>query len=592
MLQNRLARLLKNPPKYEVRPESQDCDDKEASRLSLQVLNWIWDEQNINEKRIPLMMQVQTYGHAYVKVCWDECAGKSMVDPITGELDYEGDVSIEVCSAFEFFPDPLAKSFEEVKKTWICQAKIRPLEYFRKHYPEKGILVKSEDPWLLSLQYEGRINVMNTRGSSGFAAEQMKNSAIEVIKYEARSKDFPNGRMIIAANGILLADKELPCGEIPIAKFDDVVIGSKYYSEAICTHLRPIQDQFNETVKRRSEWTRKMLAGKYIAPRGCALGQESINDQSGEIIYYTPVPNSADGGRPTPFQIPQMPQWAYNETEMLDKYMNEISGISDVSQGNLPSASIPALGMQLLVEQDMTRIGVMTTQHEAAWARVGQLIVKYVQEYYKLPRKLKLAGKGLEYTVKSFVGADIKGNSDVIVKPGSTLPNSKALARQDILNAFGQGLLGNPQEPKVRQNVLDMIEFGDVEGIWEDDALDQSQIKRGLDMLEQGQRVDVSEFDNHALWVQEINRYRKEEKFNLLPPNIQGLMLGTMEAHIQAQMELSNVVPPDPPGAPEGPPTHGQITNTLEGDAYGAQAGQDAQMAGQRLQGTLNQRGA
>lgn len=565
-VQNRLARLLKSPPKYEVRPESMDMEDKEASRLSLQVINFMWDKLGLNQKRIELGMGVQQDGHGYIKICWDDTLGKEMVDPVTGEMAYEGDVRAEFCSAFEIFPDPLSKNFDEALQSNLTQAKIRPLDYFRKHYPEKGGLVKEEGPWLMSLQYEERSKIMNTRGSSGFSAEQMKNSAIELVRYEARSKDYPKGRMIVVANGILLADKELPCGEIPFAKFDDIVIAGKYYSEAIVTHLRPLQDQFNETVRRRSEWTRKFLAGKYIVPRGAGLAQEALNDQSGEIVWYTPVPNAADGGRPSALQVPAMPQWAYNETESYDKYFNDLSGISDVSQGNIPSASIPALGMQILVEQDMTRIGVMTDQHELSWARVGSLILKYVQEYYKMPRTIKMAGKSMEYTVKSFKGADLRGNTDVIVIKGSTQPNSKALQRQDILNAYGQGLLGDPADPKVRSKVLELIEFGDVQGLWEDYGLSMAQIKRGIEQLEQGIEVEVSELDNHALWVQELNRYRIQAKFATLPPYVQGLFLGCIEAHVQAQMELTNVVPPPPPGTPGGGATDGEIDNMLEED--------------------------
>ena len=565
-LQNRLARLLKSPPKYEVRPESMDMEDKEAARLGLQVINFMWEKLNINMKRIELGMGVQQDGHGYIKICWDDTLGKEMVDPETGEMSYEGDLRAEYCSAFECFPNSLAKNWDEVLQSDFTQAKVRPLDYFRKHYPEKGHLVKEESPWLMSLQYEERSKNMNTRGSSGSAAEQTKNTAIELIRYEARSKDYPKGRMIVVANGILLADKELPCGEIPFAKFDDIVIAGKYYSEAIVTHLRPLQDQFNETVRRRSEWTRKFLAGKYIVPRGAGLAQESLNDQSGEVVWYSPVPNAADGGRPTALQVPSMPQWAYNETESYDKYFNDLSGISDVSQGNIPSASIPALGMQILVEQDMTRIGVMTDQHELSWARVGSLILKYVEQYYTMPRTIKLAGKNMEYTVKSFKGSDLRGNTDVIVTKGSTQPNSKALQRQDIMNAYQNGLLGDPANPKVQEKVLDLIEFGDVQGLWEDYGLTMAQIKRGIEKLEQGINIDVSELDNHTLWVQELNRYRIQPKFDTLNPYIQGLFLACIEAHVQAQMELTNAVPDAPPGTPGGPPTDGQMDNLLEED--------------------------
>lgn len=545
-IQNRLARLCKNPPKYDVRPESNSTEDKEAARLSLQVLRAMWDKLTLDEKRIYLYMWVQQAGHGWIKICWDPTLGKPMVDPITGAYSFEGDVRADIVSPLEVFSDPMAKTFEDVIRSWVIQCKVRKLDYFRTHYLERGKFVKEEGAWLLSAQYEQKVNSLNARGpSQGGMQEQMKDSAIEMIKYEARSKDYPNGRMIVCANGILLEDKELPFGEIPFAKFDDVVVGGKFYSESTITHLRPIQDQFNETVRRRAAWASKFIAGKYKAARGSGLSQESLHDGESEVVYYDSVPNSPNG--PEPMQVPPLPQWAYQEEDRLTQMFNDIAGISEVSRGTLPSASIPAIGMQLLTEQDDTRIGVMTEQHEYAWARVGKLILKCVEENYILPRKLKIAGKNLQYTVQEVKGEDLKGNTDVIVIRGSTLPGSKTLRRQEILNAYSQGLLGDPMDPKVREKVLGMIEFGDVAEMWEDYGLDMSQIKRGIQLLESGQVPEVDELDNHVLWIQELNRYRKGDKFETLAPEIQMNFRNILEQHVQWMVKLT--VPPtvEPP---------------------------------------------
>lgn len=560
-VQNRLARLCKNPPKYDVRPESDSTDDREAARLGLQILAYEWDTLSLDEKRILLYMWVQQTGHAYVGVCWDPTLGKFMPDLDGSGPGFEGDVRADIISPFEMFPDPTAKSFEEVLRSWIIRAKVRKLDYFKSHYPEKGHLVKPEDAWLLSAQYEQRINSINSKGGGQTATQEMlKDSAIELVKYEARSLKYPNGRMIVVANGILLEDKELPVGEIPFSKFDDVAVGGKYYSEAIVTHLRPLQEQFNQVIRRRTDWTNKLLAGKYKAARGAGLSQETLNDQSGEVVYFNPIPGAPNG--PEPLQIPMIPQWAYAEEEKLELMFNEISGISEPSKGNAPSAQIPAIGMQLLIEQNDTRIGVVTEQHERAWARVGSLILKYVEKYWTMPRKLKIAGKSLEYTVKEVTGAELKGNTDVIVIRGSTLPGSKSLRRQEILNAFQQGLLGPPQDPKVIEKVLGMIEFGDVQGLWEDFGLDMSQINRGIKKLEQGVPVQVNEKDNNALWILELNRYRKAEKFEQLPPQVQNLFEQTIQLCTDNIVRM-NTPPPAPqmpgmPGEPMPPEAPGQ----------------------------------
>ncbi len=537
-IQNRLSRLTKNPPKFEVRPESMSQEDKDAARLGEDILVWQFEKQKMDEKRNQLIMLVQQCGHAYLKTCWDDTQGEPMTDPETGDMSFEGEVRVEPVSAFEVFVDPLARSLDDA--AYLIQAKVRKLDYFKDEFPERGFLVKEENAWLLGIQYEMRINSLNKSGvESAPTTIQMKNAAIELAYYERRSKKYPNGRLIITANGILLEDKELPIGEIPFSKFDDVVVGGKFNPESIITHLRPVQDNINRGVQKRQQWMSMLLAGKFVAPKGHGLSKESGNNQSGEFWEYNIQANAPNGGAPVPLQVPSIPQYAYTEEESQISHFNDISGIGEISRGNLPSAGIPAVGMQFLQEQDETRIGVVTSQHEHAYARTGSHILKYVQKYYVMARKMKMAGN-MEYAVKEFVGSDLMNNHDVIVIKGSTIPTSKALRRQEILNAYGQGLLGMPQDPKVQQKVLADLEFGDTSDLWKKNALDMAQIHKSLDMIEKGVEPSIHELDNHVLFVTELNEYRISDKYDSLGVQEKALLEKFIEGHIAYGVRLAN----------------------------------------------------
>lgn len=548
-LQNRLARLAKNEPQYDVRPGSPSNDDKEAAKLGLQILTQYWDLERINRKRLDLLMWVQQCGHGYLDVSFDPDKGEPMVDPATGDLvGYEGDISVNVVSPFEVFPDPLAKTLDDAQ--WVIKAKLRKLDYFKNRYPERGEMVREEGAWLLSAQYESRINGLTTQGfTSGTAEARFKNAAIEVVYYERRSKKHPQGRMVVSANGALLENKELPVGKFPLVKFDDILIAGKYYSESTVTHARPSQDQYNRTIQKRADWVNRLLTGKILAPRGAGLQQESLNDQSGEVVYYDQTPN---GGPPTPMAMPNIPSYAYNEDKVHESNINDIMGISEVSKGTLPSASIPAIGMQLLTEQDDTRIGVITEQHEEAYASVGNLVLLNVEKFIKTPRLLKMAGDGMEYTVKQFVGADIRGNHDVTVIRGSTVPGSKVLRRQELLNAYTQGLLGDPQDPQVRSNVLGMLEYGDVAEIWKTRTLQMGMIQKEIRTIEAGGMPRINKLDPHILAIQELNDYRMTDKYDSMDPMRQGNLLATIDLHTQMMMKLQD--PSIETEAEHGPP--------------------------------------
>jgi hypothetical protein len=536
-VQNRQARLCKQAPKFEVRPEDNSNEAKEAARLGREVLLQLWDECDLNLKRLPLTMWLQQCGHAYLHVYYDDEQGAPLYDPETQSfMGYEGKVCVEPVSAFEIFTDPLATTLEEAQ--WIVRAKVRKLDYFRTRYPERGMLVKEEGAWLLSIQYEQRIQSLSSNGmSSASSSVQMENSAIELSYYEKRSRKHPEGRHVITANGVILKDGPLPVGEIPYGKFDDVLIAGKYYSEATITHARPLQDQYNRTLTRRAKWTNQLLAGKYIAARGHALAPEALDDESGEVVEYDPVANAAP---PSAMQTPVIPAYAYTETDQLKESLYNIFGLSEVSRGQLPSAAIPAVGMQLLIEQDETRIGIEVEQHEHAYARIGTLMLLYAAKYFKTDRNIAEKNANGELIINKFSGKDLPQRPDVKVVRGSTVPTSSAMRRQEVMNAYTGGLLGNPQDPLVQERVLEMMEFGQSEGLWEDAALDANQARREILMIEQGQMPPIDKFDNHAFIIRKLNNYRKSDKFLSLDPQKQELLLLVRDQRAEILASLAN----------------------------------------------------
>lgn len=588
--QNRLARLLKNEPRWEVRPNSSDEDDKDAARLAQQIIIQLWDQCLVNQKRASLIMWVQQAGSSYLKVSWDPTLGSKKVMPVDKqsedgqvkriyELVAEGDIRVDVCSFFEVFPDPLAMYWSECKS--VVQAKIRPLSYFKDHYPERGHLVKEEECWINSLQYEARINALNTQtGASGMSTNMLKDSAIERVYYEEPSKKHPMGRRIITGNGILLDEGVLPIDEIPFIKFDDIIVAGKLNGEAIITHLRPLQDQINRGKSMRAAWMNRTLTGKLMAARGHNLAREAYNDQSGEVLEFDPVPNASD---PKPLDVPAIPSYAYEEEETLKGDMNDTAGINEASRGQLPSAQIPAIGMQLLVEQDDTRIGVETESHEHSYAALGRILLKFVAKYYQTSRLLKTAGQDMEYTVREYRGADIRESFDVHVKRGSISPGSMTLKRQEIINLHEKGYLGNPMDPLVLQNTLEMLEFGDEHKAWKSHSLRMRQIQRGIKQIEAGEKPPVSEFDDHALWLQELNDYRLGDKFLGMDDMKKEILLECMNEHADLLQSMA-APPPDPDGDPELVPT--DAAQQAEAELAGQPMPEDT--AGASLQESLD----
>lgn len=526
-VQNRLAKLCKNPPRYEVRPNSQEEEDKQAARLSLKLLENVMDKERYNEKRIESAMWMQQAGYSWIKVGWDQDKGKRI--PYTDEegkklVVYEGDIYVEVVNPLEVFVDPLAKNREDMN--WLIQAKVRPLSYFRDQY-EKGHFVKAEGAWLNSVQNVLRIGQMNNKSGLTASDDLMKNAAIEISYYEKPSRKFPNGRLIITANGVLLAYKPLPVPEIQFIKFDDIKVGGKFHSESLITHMRPLQDQMNRIQRRKAEFINKSLGMKIMAAKGHGMHEEALTDTT-EIVEFNPIE-----GAPVPQQLnmPTLPEYAFAEDINLKESFDEISGISQPSKGQMPSASIPGIGMQLLVEQDDSRIGVVIESNENSHADVGRLILQFANRYYTTERLIKESGKAGEYSFTEFTKDDLRNSTDVIVLRGSTLPGSKVLKRQELLNLYSQGLLGDPMDPNIKQKVLESLEFGELADVWTDLAIDLAQVERSIKMIEEGTKPFVHPDDNHQAHFDRKNRLRKSDKFRHMDPFNQNLLMMDIMAH-------------------------------------------------------------
>jgi hypothetical protein len=329
---------------------------------------------------------------------------------------------------------------------------------------------------------------------------------------------------------------ELIGAEIPFAKFDDIQVAGKYYSEATVTHSRPLVDQYNRTISRRADWVNKLLAGKYLAAKGHGLSNEALNDRSAEVVEYNSVANCPP---PTAITTPVIPQYAFTEGEMILKDFYSIWGLSEVSRGQLPSAGIPAVGMQLLVEQDETRIGIEVEQHEHAFARFGTLLLLFAGECYKTKRPLKLKGIGGEYNISYYDGTSLPKKPDVRVIRGSTIPTSRALNRQEIMNAYSQGLLGSPQDPATLQRVNGMLEFGDSNEIWKKYGIDKAQIARSIAIIEKGDMPPIHKLDNHQLHIQELNDFRKSKE-DSLDKNQKQIIDYLLNKHAEILADMAN----------------------------------------------------
>jgi hypothetical protein len=151
----------------------------------------------------------------------------------------------------------------------------------------------------------------------------------------------------------------------------------------------------------------------------------------------------------------------------------EISGVNEVSQGVVPSGT-SGIAIENLQEAAQTRIRLKSRNVEAWLTQVGQQFVSRIMQFYSVPRIVRITEdpESIRYfkfvidevedeagetqrvaTVQDFgqdeagnavpmepIQYELKGNLDVRISVGTTLPFRKAQRKQQAKELFSMGI--------------------------------------------------------------------------------------------------------------------------------------------------------
>jgi hypothetical protein len=136
------------------------------------------------------------------------------------------------------------------------------------------------------------------------------------------------------------------------------------------------------------------------------------------------------------------------------------------------------------------------------------------QQHYREPRAIKLLGTGKEWEVHYWQGADLAGNTDVTIDPGTIIPRSPAIKTQLIFDAAEQKLIdfGDPQQ---KQKALEILGLQDFET---EIGPDMRRATKENAEMDEGQQAMVNEaYDNHEVHLKVHIPRQKDPSFDALP---------------------------------------------------------------------------
>lgn len=519
----RLSKLQKVRPTMSIVPASTDDSDLKTAKLCKKILNSIYNKSEVNSLICDATKWSEVCGTSFYKVIWDTNIGDEILKD--GEKQVKlGDINISVCSPFEIYPDnTCTEKIDDCQS--IIHAKAYHIDEIKRIY---NVDVEGEDINVFSLD-----NSSLGIGGLGYSSRASKvvsgvktNHALVIERYEKPSKDFPNGRLIIIAGDKLVFDGELPFinranGQrgFPFIKQVSIEQTGCFWGTGIVERLIPVQRAYNAVKNRKHEFLNRISMGVLTVEDGSVdldnLEEEGLSP--GKILVYR-----QGSSAPRFMTTTTVPADFEREEEALLAEFMVISGVSDILSSSSSYTNLSGVALQLLIEQDDSRISPTSDRIKDCIKNLGGQILRLYKQFATLPRLTKVMGDNGELEVLYFMSSDIT-SEDIVFETDTELTESLAQRRSMVFELLNAGLLQDENgklSNRMRLKALDLLGFG----IWENSQdLNELHTKKASNEnveLVNLNKVKVSEIDEHDLHINEHimfmlgNEYKKQLALN------------------------------------------------------------------------------
>lgn len=522
ILETRAAKLKKVRPELSVRPATGDEDDIQTAKAATKILNSTQNKLQIDTALTRGTMWSELTGSVFYKVVWDNTLGR-IVD---NEGNTEGDIRLDVCSPYEIYPDSLFNQDIDDCNS-IIHARAVPVTDIERVYKVK---VKPERTLAPSagIAFNGGGLTVSGVASTDYCGER-EDCAMVIEMYTRPTKDRPQGTYAAVCNDILLHYDTLPYlngddnkPSLPFVKQVSMAVCGRFFGMSPIERAIPVQRAYNAVKNRKHEFLNRMAVGVLAVEDG-SVDMDNLMEEGlspGKVLVYrqgsTPPQMMSAGSIPSDFSS--------EEARLLNEFTT-ISGVSDLMRSStVPSAVTSGVALQLLAEQDDTRLS-LTAEHIRFAARaIAKHILRLYKQFAVGARVERFVGENGLVEVVAWSSTDI--SSDDIVFDTENEINSSLAARQETMfQLFKMGLLSDENgkfSSSMKRRFLDSLGFGN----WDSDiSMAQLQTKRASNENAKFE-YDISELDDHQLHIDEHIRF-------MLSENLKGTKADTIAEHIK-----------------------------------------------------------
>lgn len=565
IIESRLAKLNRVRPSLGVRPCGNEESDLQTAKLCKSILDGVSSSLNISDITSKATLWSEVTGTCFYKIVWNENAGNvigyekggkvySAISgktpdvifegengnemPVTDGADagesetikrgesavsdkkisggadgktilgstfalggfkpvYDGDVSVTICTPFEIFPADMGEG-DIASQPSIIHARSVDAGLIKELY---GVTVRGETMDAFTFDFSttdfltsGSSNIMKTVGG------KKDNQVLLLERWQKPNSERPSGRLTIVAGDKLIYDGDMPYSEYPFVKqVSSSTIGS-FWGTSIIDRCLPIQRSYNAIKNRKIELLSRLSSGVLLVEEG-SVDIDDLEEEGlapGKIVVYkagSNVPAIMSGGT-----LPSV----FSEEE--DRLYNELVNLTGVSEfmrnSSLPTAVTSGTAINLLIEQDDTRMSVPAENIRTSILNMSKMIIKLYKEKATAPKLSKIVDGDGELEIFYWKGSDITSD-DIVLETSNELNESISSRKNMVLELFKLGLFSGEDgkvDERNKAKIIEMLGFGNFESGQDEVSL---QIKRAKKENIATGPISVLEVDDHMVHINE-----------------------------------------------------------------------------------------
>ena len=361
---------------------------------------------------------------------------------------------------------------------------------------------------------------LSLNGAKRITGGMVHDNVLVIERFEAPTEKFPNGRVVTVANNQILAIGELPYinGEegrrvMPFVRQVSINQAGCFFGVSVIDRVIPLQRAYNAVKNRKHEYLNRLTMGVVAVEDGSVDTDALIEDglSPGKVLVYR------QGSNPPRYMsntsVP--PDFSYEESRLEQEFVN-ISGISEFSRNSSTiDHNMSGVALELLVEQDETRLVTSAENIRRAVKTIGKQIIRLFKQFVSVTRMMRVAGRGNSVELYYFNSGDLSSD-DVVFDTENELSYTPAQKKSLIYDMLSAGLLtdesGNMSQ-RTKAKVLELLGFGTLSGAQDITNLHIEKAQReNISMMAKEETVE--EFDEHELHITEHTRALLTEDFS------------------------------------------------------------------------------